>query len=81
MFKLRRHLRYFSNVRSASTIYALSSGSGRCGVAVVRLSGPESGPALDALTENRKAKVARKACLKSLKHPRSKEQLDKALTL
>ena len=36
--------------RAMSTVYALSSGQGRCGVAVIRVSGPASADALLALT-------------------------------
>ena len=36
--------------RSLSTVFALSSGHGRCGVAVIRVTGPASGDALRALT-------------------------------
>ncbi|MDA1132640.1 MAG: tRNA uridine-5-carboxymethylaminomethyl(34) synthesis GTPase MnmE, partial [Proteobacteria bacterium] len=38
-----------------STIYALSSGRGRAGIAVVRVSGPRAGAALDAVLGHRPA--------------------------
>ena len=34
----------------SGTIYALASGAGRAGVAVIRISGPEAGDALSLLT-------------------------------
>ena len=37
-------------IRSSDTIFALSSGPGPAGVAVIRLSGPEAGPVLHRLT-------------------------------
>ena len=37
-------------LESASTIFALSSGRDKAGIAVVRVSGPNAGPALKALT-------------------------------
>jgi tRNA modification GTPase len=40
---------------SADTIFALSSGPGPAGVAVIRLSGPQAGPALDRLIGRRPA--------------------------
>jgi tRNA modification GTPase len=63
-----------------STIYALASGQGRAGVAVIRLSGPESGAALRRLTR-RPLPAPRRAALRALRHPRSAEKLDEALVL
>lgn len=48
-----------------TTIYALSTPPGRSGVAVLRLSGPESGEILDRLTRDRRP-VARKAAVRRL---------------
>lgn len=60
------------------TIFALSSGAGRAGVAVIRLSGPRAGRALEALTgtlpEPRAARVRR------LSHPDG-QLIDRALVL
>ncbi|XP_006877189.1 PREDICTED: tRNA modification GTPase GTPBP3, mitochondrial isoform X2 [Chrysochloris asiatica] len=66
---------------SGTTIFALSSGQGRCGVAVIRTSGPASGPALRSLTAARDLPPARSARLRLLHDPRSKEPLDRALVL
>lgn len=64
-----------------STIFALSSGQGRCAIAVIRTSGPASGIALRSLTASREPPPARSACLHLLRHPRSGEPLDRALVL
>ncbi|XP_034852348.1 tRNA modification GTPase GTPBP3, mitochondrial isoform X2 [Mirounga leonina] len=66
---------------SGATIFALSSGQGRCGIAVIRTSGPSSGHALRSLTAPRDLPPARSACLRLLSHPRSGEPLDHALVL
>uniref|UniRef100_A0A8C3WP52 5-taurinomethyluridine-[tRNA] synthase subunit GTPB3, mitochondrial n=1 Tax=Catagonus wagneri TaxID=51154 RepID=A0A8C3WP52_9CETA len=66
---------------SGSTIFALSSGQGRCGIAVIRTSGPASGQALRSLTAPRDLPPARKACLRLLRDPLSAEPLDRALVL
>ncbi|XP_044541268.1 tRNA modification GTPase GTPBP3, mitochondrial [Gracilinanus agilis] len=64
-----------------ATIFALSSGQGKCGVAVIRTSGPASGPALLGLTALRALPQPRVAKLRLLKHPISSEPLDKGLIL
>ncbi|XP_054937992.1 tRNA modification GTPase GTPBP3, mitochondrial isoform X1 [Physeter macrocephalus] len=66
---------------SGATVFALSSGQGRCGIAVIRTSGPASGQALRSLTAPRDLPPARKACLRLLSDPRSGEPLDRALVL
>ncbi|XP_060038332.1 tRNA modification GTPase GTPBP3, mitochondrial isoform X2 [Erinaceus europaeus] len=66
---------------SGATVFALSSGQGRCGVAVIRTSGPASGAALRSLTAPRALPPARRASLRLLSDPRSGEPLDRALVL
>ncbi|XP_036097789.1 tRNA modification GTPase GTPBP3, mitochondrial [Molossus molossus] len=66
---------------SGATIFALSSGQGRCGIAVIRTSGPASGHALRSLTAPRDLPRARSACLRRLIDPLSGEPLDRALVL
>lgn len=66
-------------MRSADTIFALASPPGRGGVAVVRVSGPDSHAGLKALS-GREHKL-REAALCTLKHPDSRETLDQALVL
>lgn len=64
-----------------ATVFALSSGQGRCGIAVIRTSGPASSQALRSLTAPRALPPARSACLRVLYDPRSGEPLDRALVL
>uniref|UniRef100_A0A8D2F3B6 5-taurinomethyluridine-[tRNA] synthase subunit GTPB3, mitochondrial n=1 Tax=Theropithecus gelada TaxID=9565 RepID=A0A8D2F3B6_THEGE len=66
---------------SGATIFALSSGQGRCGIAVIRTSGPSSGHALRILTAAGDLPPARHASLRLLSDPRSGEPLDRALVL
>lgn len=61
------------------TIFALSSGRGRSGVAVIRLSGSRARTALEALTGP--VPDARRAVLRKLIDPDSGELLDEALVL
>ncbi|MEC9368592.1 MAG: tRNA uridine-5-carboxymethylaminomethyl(34) synthesis GTPase MnmE [Pseudomonadota bacterium] len=61
------------------TIYALSSGAGRAGVAVIRLSGSRAGDALETLAGT--LPPPRRASLRRLRHPLSREELDRALVL
>ena len=61
----------------ADTIFALSTPPGRSGVAVMRLSGPQSGPALDAVAGAPRP-AARMAALRSLRDG-SGAVFDKAL--
>ena len=62
------------------TIYALSSGAGVAGVAVVRLSGPQCDAILAALGMTR-LPVARYAEIHNILYPRTLEILDNALIL
>jgi tRNA modification GTPase len=61
------------------TIFALSSAPGRCGVAVVRVSGPLAGLVLDSVAPPRPR--PRVASGRHLAHPRTGERLDHALVL
>jgi tRNA modification GTPase len=61
------------------TIFALASGSARAAIAVIRLSGPASGPAVAALCGG-PLPAPRHASLRRLRHP-SGEMLDHALVL
>lgn len=67
------------NQSSAATIYALSSGAARAGVAVIRISGRKVGDALQSLIGDFPA--PRVAALRSIVHPVSGDVLDKALVL
>ncbi|CAN9500329.1 unnamed protein product [Ophioblennius macclurei] len=66
----------------ADTIFALSSGHGRCGVAVVRISGPAAATALERMAGlTRRLPPPRTALLRSITDPHSKEVLDRGLVL
>jgi len=64
----------------SDTIYALASGAGRSGVAVIRVSGPKAGAALQSLSR-RDLPKPREAALVRLRHPETEEILDDALVL
>lgn len=63
----------------AETIYALSSGHGRAGVAVIRISGPGAGRIPQLMADV--VVAPRKARLVNLRRPGSGELIDKALLL
>lgn len=63
------------------TIFALASGAGRAGVAIIRLSGPDADPALQTLTGAGALPAPRRAVLQRLYDPRTGECLDSALVL
>jgi tRNA modification GTPase len=63
----------------ANTIFALSSGHGRAGVAVIRVSGPVAGYVLDRMAAPRPK--PRFAALRRIKHPWDGEVLDDGLAL
>uniref|UniRef100_A0A336MBM8 CSON013193 protein n=1 Tax=Culicoides sonorensis TaxID=179676 RepID=A0A336MBM8_CULSO len=67
-------------VNKNDTIFALSSGLGKCGVAVIRVSGPDSIKSLQEIAGNYHVKP-RTAHLRSLRHPLSGELIDKGLIL
>src|SRR5262245_5055531 len=66
-------------VAAGDTIYALSSGHGRAGVAVIRISGPAAGGALERMAAPRPA--PRQAAFRRVRHPATGEVLDEALVL
>ena len=61
------------------TIYAVSSGVGRAAVAVMRVSGPAAGLAIDAVAGGRPP--PRTAALRRLRDPETAETIDRALVL
>jgi tRNA modification GTPase len=60
------------------TIFALASGAGRAAIAVLRLSGPGCSEALKTIAPGAEF-PDRRAILRTLKHPQSREPLDRAL--
>jgi tRNA modification GTPase len=63
----------------AQTIFALSSAPGRAGIAVVRVSGPQAGAVIDALSPPRPKD--RYAALRHIRDPQTGETLDDGLVL
>ncbi|KAF2071370.1 hypothetical protein CYY_007310 [Polysphondylium violaceum] len=61
------------------TIYSLSSGVGKSGVAVIRVSGPQSKNVLQSLINKEKEPKDRLATLGTFYHPTTKEPLDKGI--
>lgn len=64
----------------SDTIFALSSGSGPAGVAIIRISGTKAGPVLDSLSGLRRPK-ARVVTRASLFDPKTGDALDEALVI
>ena len=62
-----------------ATIFALSSGRGRAGVAVIRIAGPRAGVVVDRMAAPRPK--PRYAAFRRVKHPDSGQILDEALVL
>lgn len=56
-------------------------GLGKCGVAVIRISGPRAADAILNMTNLKQLPKPRKACLKKIIDPITKEQLDSGLLL
>lgn len=65
----------------SETIYALSSGPGPAGIAVIRLSGPAAGVTFRALTGAAGLPEPRRAVLRSLTEPGQRVVLDEALAI
>ncbi|HCI46486.1 MAG TPA: tRNA uridine-5-carboxymethylaminomethyl(34) synthesis GTPase MnmE, partial [Rhodospirillaceae bacterium] len=66
---------------STDTIYALASGHGRAGIAVIRLSGPRAHVTLSALSGDKPVPAPRQAALRRLTDPASGHPIDDALVL
>ena len=70
--------------RLKSTIFSLSSGYGKCGVAVFRVSGPNAKSVMDKMTNlkvNSKVFQAKHFCLTNILDVKSKEFIDQGLLL
>ena len=66
-------------MNNSDTIFAVSSGTGRAGIAVIRMSGSQAGNVLGAVTDS--LPLPRQASVRQLRHPHSREVIDKALVL
>ncbi|XP_077188016.1 5-taurinomethyluridine-[tRNA] synthase subunit GTPB3, mitochondrial isoform X2 [Paroedura picta] len=73
--------RWCSQAAERDTIFALSSGRGKCGVAVIRTSGPSSRLALLRLTGTEELPLSRSAALRRIYDPQSSEMLDRGLVV
>ncbi|XP_068853328.1 tRNA modification GTPase GTPBP3, mitochondrial [Aphelocoma coerulescens] len=76
-----RWTRPLSSAGGGDTIFALSSAPGRCGVAVIRASGPGSRGALQSLTGTPKVPPARVLALRRIRDPDTAETLDRGLVV
>lgn len=81
MFKCLNSIRTCKRYISGNTIYALSSAYGKCGVSVVRVSGPQTRQALVALLGKKYELKERYAHLKAIYHPKTSEMIDRGLVL
>ncbi|XP_001648272.2 tRNA modification GTPase GTPBP3, mitochondrial [Aedes aegypti] len=71
--------RWYSSSRP--TIFGLSSGSGKCGVAVVRVSGDACRDVMKIKTQSVTLPEPRKAVLRRIFHSKTTEMIDKGLVL
>lgn len=72
---------FYSVGYRGTTIYSLSSGHGKCGVAVIRVSGPQAADAVQLMTSDGELPPPRQATLRTIHHPVSKIPLDRSLLL
>ncbi|KAM6107099.1 5-taurinomethyluridine-[tRNA] synthase subunit GTPB3, mitochondrial [Pterocles gutturalis] len=75
----RRGAQRLCSAAWGDTIFALSSGHGRCGVAVIRSSGPGSRGALQSLTGPPQLPPPRVMALRRIRDPATAETLDRGL--
>ncbi|XP_054278797.1 tRNA modification GTPase GTPBP3, mitochondrial [Macrosteles quadrilineatus] len=78
---LQLNFSYIFTKNYTSTIFALSSGKGKCGVAVIRISGPASNLVMGKMAGLKKLPEPRKALLRQIRHPEKHELLDRGLVL
>lgn len=64
----------------SATIFALSSGKGRSGVAVIRMSGPEASSVLQKMI-NQTSPPPRLASIRTIWDPERQEKLDRGLVV
>jgi hypothetical protein len=66
---------------ASDTVFALSSGHGKCGVAVIRTTGPQSRECVLRLTGRQELPQPRKAVLRKLSDPANGDTIDHSLVL
>ena len=69
------------NWLSAGSIFSLSSGHGKCGVAVIRVSGPKASIALKEIGRFVRLPGPRRVVLRKLWHPHTCQPIDRALVI
>uniref|UniRef100_A0A8C6YRA9 GTP-binding protein TrmE N-terminal domain-containing protein n=1 Tax=Nothoprocta perdicaria TaxID=30464 RepID=A0A8C6YRA9_NOTPE len=72
----RRQMRHLCSAAHGDTVFALSSGHGKCGVAVIRASGPGCRAALQSLTGRPAPPPPRVLALRRIRDPATNEPLD-----
>src|SRR5882672_10020788 len=71
--------RFESEMNNSDTIFAVSSGSGMAGIAVIRMSGGKAGSVLASIAGA--LPLPRLASVRQLRHPQSREVIDRGLVL
>lgn len=71
--------RFESEMNNSETIFAVSSGSGMAGIAVIRMSGAKAGSVLASVAGS--LPLPRRASIRQLRHPQSYEVIDQGLVL
>lgn len=66
---------------NTETIFALSSASGKAGLSVMRVSGPQAWQSLQVLVDNQKLPQPRMTSVLTLMNPASKEIIDQAMVI
>jgi tRNA modification GTPase len=66
-------------MNNSETIFAVSSGSGMAGIAVIRMSGSRAGNVLASVAGS--LPLPRRASIRQLRHPKSQEVIDQGLVL
>ena len=72
---------YTTHAALSPTIFSVSSGHGKCGVAIVRVSGPAALTTLEEIGRFKETPAPRKAILRHLIDPKTHVIVDKALVL
>ena len=75
----RVEYKYAMTMTDASTIFALSSGPGKAGVAVIRVSGPNAHAVLESMAAP--MPKPREAAFRAIRHPKTGAILDRAVVL
>lgn len=69
------------HLRGGDTIFALSSGQGKCGVAVIRVSGPQAKESIHQMCSFRWFPAPRSTQLRRIRDTDTKEPIDRGLVI